>query len=770
MALPQDVLSTEAYNAPFLPPRNRVKLVPTIDWELGGTDLNDGTDGLEVKVWTCEYIDGTFVISAPGSVTTDFLTIDQQLRSMSFTFDQNMQPMITWENEDDEAYYHWFDPTIGGSGDFTTVQLAANTITPRCAMDDKRDNATLNGINDMILAYLQDGALYMRYQQDRFLTEYTLVASGLEGAELDQIGMNDLLRFQFRLYGGPSQIPAPISIERILRDLCRRTNVPDMNAEDHFENLIQGYSLTRETAARTAIQQIRTVGSFDIVERGEQLRFPGRGKPAVATLSLGDLGAFDSVHGSPGGPSLTTVRNQDFELPRQIRFRYKSHKRDYQVGEQLSPARIGSPTINDVTAETPIALDDDRASQTSEIIFREAWASRWSHQFAVDCAFMDLEPGDVLLLPVDGRLTRIRVVRIQDENFLVRKIDAVRDDDGSYVSIAVDTNPGTPPSVIILLGDTDLGFINLPALQDDHDDAGFYMYANRAGLGTTWPGCFVFSSPDDGETYSQIATIATEAITGTINTAPAVGSDGYTWDYEREWIIDLNDVGRSLSSHTADSVLAGNNAAAVGGPGNWQIIQWQDAELVSPGQYRLTKLLHGRRGTERFIDTISAMDQFILLVGGVIRVSAAVAQIGQSLTYRGVTNGAAFSSGTDEVFMPTGERLETFNPVHAKGSRDGSNNLTVTWVRRDRLSQTLRDGVTVPINESSEAYEIDVMNAAFDTVLDTKTSISSPTYNYTAAAQDTDYGSSGGQNPVYLRIYQLSADVGRGPYLQVTLQ
>ena len=70
----------------------------------------------------------------------------------------------------------------------------------------------------------------------------------------------------------------------------------------------------------------------------------------------------------------------------------------------------------------------------------------------------------------------------------------------------------------------------------------------------------------------------------------------------------------------------------------------------------------------------------------------------------------------------------------------------------------------VPLNEESEKYEIDIYNGA--TVVNTYNS-TNPNYTYTEAQQISDFGSS--QSSIKFRVYQISSQVGRGHYSEVTV-
>src|SRR5690606_24018960 len=332
------------------------------------------------------------------------------------------------------------------------------------------------------------------------------------------------------------------------------------------------------------------------------------------------------------GPAITTRKAQDVELPRQIRLRYPSLSRDYEIGEQLSPARMGTVGVNDVSVDCPVVMTDSTAAQIAERLFREAWASRHAHSFTVGAQHHALEPADVILVPVDGRLQRVRIVSFNDSGLIVRTAEAVRDDDGAYVSIAIATQPPRPPSIISMLGETDYEFLDLPALREEDDTAGFYFAAWRTGLGNEWNGATLYRSTDGGITWSPLLTVGNQAIVGEVIAAPD-GGDGYTWDNTRAYVVKLET--GELDSRTDAAVLSGANAAAIGAPGRWQIVQFANAELIGPNTYRLTRLIQGVRGTEHLIGTTQVGDRFVLVSGpGIVRVGLQSSEIGAEHTYR----------------------------------------------------------------------------------------------------------------------------------------
>jgi hypothetical protein len=84
--------------------------------------------------------------------------------------------------------------------------------------------------------------------------------------------------------------------------------------------------------------------------------------------------------------------------------------------------------------------------------------------------------------------------------------------------------------------------------------------------------------------------------------------------------------------------------------------------------------------------------------------------------------------------------------------------LAITWVRRTRHGGAWRDLVDVPLNEASEAYEVDVLDGAGEVVRTLPST--TPSVVYTADDQVADFGAP--QSSIDIAVYQLSAAVCRG--------
>jgi len=208
-------------------------------------------------------------------------------------------------------------------------------------------------------------------------------------------------------------------------------------------------------------------------------------------------------------------------------------------------------------------------------------------------------------------------------------------------------------------------------------------------------------------------------------------------------------------------VLNGANAALLGS----EILQFKTATLVAPGQYRLSGLLRGRLGTEWAVGTHAIGDRFVLLDGRLSRKPVSGSITGLPRLYKAVTFGSTLSGATAQSFTYNAVALKPYSPASVAAMRDGSANIMLSWKRRTRIGGDWQDHVDVPLGEESEQYEVDILDGS--DVVRTIRGLTSAAASYTAAQQVSDFG--GTQASLTVRVYQLSAQVGRGYAAQATV-
>jgi hypothetical protein len=556
--------------------------------------------------------------------------------------------------------------------------------------------------------------------------------------------------------------PCVITLGEVVQDICARCGLPDpqVDVSDLTEH-IDGYVISRQMSGRDAISPLRTFGWFDCVESEGVLKWPTRGKASVATITADDLAAHAA--GSQRPSAVETSRQQEVELPRRLRVHYAQTEL-YEPGEQgASRLAAGDVEVRDV--EVAIAMPGEKAAAIAEVVLYDLWVSRNRHQIRLDHSWLHLEPGDAITAPIDGRQERLRIVGVDLALPGLLTIESVRDDDGVYVSYALGTPGGAGAGgAVATIGEATVVLLDLPALRDEDNDAGYYAAIDSNG--TTFSGAAIFRSPDFGTTYDEVGATDLDATIGTLADALPPGPTTIIDEGNTLTVTGLDD--DALESIGAASLLAGLNAAAIGADGRWEIVQFRDAELSgSPDAWLLTGLLRGRKGTEWAVGMSQAGDRFVLLDAAVMRVASNLGALGASRPHKAVLVGQTIDDASAVSFSADGVALMPYSPVHVEGAWD-SGDLVISWIRRDRFGQELQPGFEIPMSEASESYEIDILDGGSpETVLRTLTATTT-TVTYTAAQIGSDFGSPAPES-VTVRVYQISAQIGRGYVAEATL-
>lgn len=295
--------------------------------------------------------------------------------------------------------------------------------------------------------------------------------------------------------------------------------------------------------------------------------------------------------------------------------------------------------------------------------------------------------------------------------------------------------------------------MNINALRDSDNDAGIYVAVTSNGK--NWPGAILYRSIDDGASFQSLATITARATMGYTVNALANYAGGNTVDEFNHITVRLTY--GTLSSVTYAAFINGQQAALVGD----EVVMFRNAHLNADKTYTLTGLLRGRRGTEEGMTQHANGERFILLTPTTVkRIALPTDEIGKTRIYKAVTSGASLSKTQPVWFKNEGAALKPYSPAHLGGGRLADGSILISWIRRGRLSGEWRDLVDVPLSEESEKYALEICSLGFTSVIRTVTVAGATSYTYAAADQITDFGSV--QSVVYVRVFQISATVGRG--------
>lgn len=407
--------------------------------------------------------------------------------------------------------------------------------------------------------------------------------------------------------------------------------------------------------------------------------------------------------------------------------------------------------VNEVSVQLPIVLSDDEAAQIAEKLLYRAYTEREQFKFSLSMKYAYLDPGDVVQIDIDGNVHIIRIINIDMALPGLLTITGVADRASIYTSSVTGGAASYPSQTLIVIGDTIFEILDIPALRSaDLTTPGYYLAAY--GELSSWTGGILYKSTDAGASWSALASKALENTMGTTTTTLADHTPN-TWDMVNTVTVSLAD-GATLSSDTVENVLVNETNRAVIGD---EIIAFLNADLVSGNTYALSGLLRGLNGTEWAKSTHTSSDRFVLLEStNIARIESTYSQFGSTVRFKAVSNGQYLdevTNTTDVTFSNLNAR--PWSVVKISGERDGSNNLTINWIRRSRAIATpLWNPV---LQEDSEEYLVHIMDGT------TIKRIFNPTTSsveYTADQQTLDGFTPG--DPITVKIYQVSATVGAG--------
>lgn len=555
----------------------------------------------------------------------------------------------------------------------------------------------------------------------------------------------------------------PPTVQEVVNDLCLRSGMAgsqfDVTALSSIARRVKCMPVAQISSAASVIDVLAGVYFFDSVA-DDKLRFFPRGGASVATIPFEDLGAAEPG-GSDNADPIALRERSDIEIPAQLVVTFANIDKDYEPDAQPSDRLTSTLEQSVETVDLQIGMTPSEGKLVADASLLDQAASRWSAPVSLLGHYSLLQPGDVVTATTrDGSTLRMRSVRMRDA-FPILQHELVLDEPTALDSLGITSLDYTSSTAVTAPIATSMRLLDIPILRDTDDDSGIYV-AVKPASGDTFPGAAIFDSEDDS-TFVRQATVLEQSVFGTCSTTLGNWTGPRIIDERNTVTVNVGD--GELASSTRDLVLGNRtvNAALIGD----EIVQFVTATLVSDGVYTLSRLIRGCRGTEWAMTGHDAAERFVLLrEEGIRRAPVENSQLGVERHYKAVTLGRSLASATSHAFTAEAIGRMPFAPVDLRGSRDGSNNLTGTFQRRTRLTVRIVGtlGISIPLGEAEEQYEIDILSDASDPTVLRTISATSPTFGYTAAQQTADGLTPG--DPVEVRVYQLSSVVGRGYVLQ----
>lgn len=558
-------------------------------------------------------------------------------------------------------------------------------------------------------------------------------------------------------------VPATRTIASVVSELCIRSGLTasqiDVTGLSAITQEVRGVLISQASSTRSVLEHLASVFFFDVT-LSDKLYFRRRGRTASATIPYTGLGA-----GNDEAETIPFIirKTNELEVANQTAVSFPDIDADYETSTQYSGTEnVNSININQVTV--PIVLSTTEGKLLAEAIQTALNVSKITATVKVSRLYCFYEVGDILnITDKDGRLFSMRIGKVTYQGPVIEWELTLDDNSWPTQSWVTTISPGRQTDVIPVT-DSELMVLDIPMLSDSDNDYGVYTLVTNGSSG--WPGAGIYMSRDN-ISYELDTTIYTKATIGITTTALGDWTGPTIFDEVNTVTVAIY-AGGTLSSTTRDALLENRNLnlAVI----RDEIIQYRTATLVQTGIYTLSGLLRGRRGTEWLANSHTANENFALytLAGAARNRDIQFSDMGQPLFFKAPTVGqslgqAALISGT-----ATGAALKIPAPVDLRYIVSGTD-IIFTWKRVSRFSTTFcgSNGISVPMRETAETYDLEIWNINHTILIRSITGITSPTYTYTAAMQTADFGFL--QTNAYVKLYQTNNIIGRGHVLKTVI-
>lgn len=552
-----------------------------------------------------------------------------------------------------------------------------------------------------------------------------------------------------------------ILLSSLVKTICQLGGVPsnkiNVTRLEASDVTVRGFIVEDIRSPRDMLADLMTAYSFDGFESEGKLTFDFRATAPSATWAIEDL---VSTNDNPGGYSIT--RAQETELQASLKLTYVDEVNDFNVGGADARTRV-TDAENVTTVAFPLVLTQEYARALGDVIIQEGRVKRESFEIVLPPSALKFDAGDVISITIKGRSFLFRISEI--DVGMTRTAQGTAHDYSIYTLPAYNGRAYTPPS-LTTYGRATVAFMDIPLVSGEEP---LHHAPRLAAYMDPWPGAVNVFEDDDAGGFELDTQVVNSSIMGEL-AFDFYGAPAGSFDMGNSLYFDLNDPDDTLTSSTDLAVLNGANVVAVqNDAGGWEIVQFVNAELIDVGRYRLHRLLRGQLGSEEQIGSpSSAGNRVVVLDQDTLSIlDLKMSELGQDKIYR--WGSASLPVGNSRYRQASltfqGIGLKPYAPTHLKAVKDwGTNHIALSWIRRTRFNGDNWDTASVPLNEESEAYEVDIMDGG--TVVRT-IEVTSPNVTYTSSQQTADFGAP--ISTIKFRVYQMSATFGRGSRAEATI-
>ena len=493
----------------------------------------------------------------------------------------------------------------------------------------------------------------------------------------------------------------------------------------------------------SALQALGQVYKFDIASFDRKINFIPRGGNSVAIITEDDMVEDDQ-------DIEETKRSDAIQIPRDLHLNYHDIDSDGLSSSKQTSQRHGDRrAVGEMSLQSAVVMDSNLAKQTAVIAHKVMIEDQKGQlRFGLPDNFIGLVPSDPIIVPVNDQNQRARVHEVEILDGYQRYI-CIRDRQSAFTSNVEGIPPTpvpTPPSQV--RGPTAIAVLDIPLLRDADDTTGMAYYVAISGISDGWQGATVEISYDGGADYPDSRTGSFASVMGVL-TSPLPDHAAEYPDLTNTFTLALYNADSEIEDTNLAGMLNRTNLAAVGNhTDGWELINFADVVQDSGGEWTVSNLLRGRRGTEPRAHAANSL--FVLLNRSLLGFEpSSVAAIGQTLTFRATSSGQTTDTGTVVSIVYQGNIQRERKPGYLVVTPSGAN-LNVSWQGVGRLA----GGATAIHGNFFTGYRVTLDDGASQIVVNTTDH---------EITQDVSALSA----PITVSVQQVNSLTGPGPSIEV---
>lgn len=531
-----------------------------------------------------------------------------------------------------------------------------------------------------------------------------------------------------------------IPVTDIIDQICERIGLTQYDASELEDLLCHGLTITNQYPVYTAFQALGQVFMFDGANIDGQLRFVRRGADSVATVLSGDF-----VDDQDMDFELST-RQDSIGVPRVMHLNYYDIDGGLATDKQSSERPGDRRSVGEQSLSNAVMMDADQAAQVVAIQHKVGVEElRGEKKFSLSDKFIRLTSTNPILVEWDTVLRRLRITSAEVMDGY-QQYTAVHDRQSNYTSDVegIPAAPQTPPPSGVV-GPTMLVPLDIHILRDADDTPGLIGYIAVAGAFPAWQGARIEVSYDGGANYVDAIDVTTAAVMGNLTTELPDHPQAYP-DETNSFGVSMYDDESELEATDLTGMLNGQNLAIV----EDEMIQFAEPDETSQGQWEISYLLRGRKGTETAHHPIGS--RFVVLDRNVLGVVGAnLTDVGRTLTFRATSFGTTTDTATVATVTYQGMSQKERQPAYLQAYRSGAD-VVASWQGVGRLGS----GAQVAHGQRFDGYRV--------TFSDGVDEIQVETFD-----QELTQDVSTLSGPVTITVEQLNSLTGAGPSIEVTV-